>query len=70
VSAAPSAADQFESDQTLARQTHMEAVPQTGAAASALKAIIPTVAWPAFARRAEEYCDHLPPARETSPPCA
>jgi len=70
VSAAPSAADQFESDQTLARQTHMEAVPQTGAAASALKAIIPTVAWPAFARRAEEYCDRLPPARETSPPCA
>ena len=65
----PSPADQFQNDRALARETCMESVPQTDVAASALKAIIPTGAWPAFVRRAEQYCDHRPTARTASPSC-
>ena len=70
VHAAPSAAAQFQIGQALAREARMEAVPQTGVAASALKAIVPAASWPSFVRRAEKYCDRHPAKRVVSLPCA
>ncbi len=64
------AARQFASARALAEETGTEAVPQTEVAASALKAIVPAAAWPAFLRRAERFCDRYRAEREVSLPCA
>jgi len=52
-------AARFRAESWLARETGTGDVPQQGVAASALKAIIPAASWPAFARRAEHFCDRF-----------
>src|SRR5258706_12917724 len=51
------AAEELESDRMRGEATGTLDVPQTQVAASALRAVVPAAAWPAFLRRADQFCD-------------